>query len=90
MTPPAAAAEPAARTGLAPLPDARGPLSAAVLALLRGREPVPEPDPAAADPYGDDLQLALHCCYELHYRGFAGVDDDREWDLRLLGLRTAL
>ena len=61
-----------------------------MLALLRGREPVPEPDPAAADPYGDDLQLALHCCYELHYRGFAGVDDDREWDLRLLGLRTAL
>ena len=23
------------------------------------------------DPYGEDLQLALYCCYELHYRGFA-------------------
>ena len=32
-------------------------------------------DPAArraADPYGEDLQLALYCLYELHYRGFAG------------------
>ena len=25
------------------------------------------------DPYGLDLQLALYVCYELHYRGFAGV-----------------
>ncbi len=29
-----------------------------------------------ADPLGDDLQLALHTCYELHYQGFAGVDPD--------------
>jgi hypothetical protein len=69
-----------------PLPRARGPLSAAVLDALRGGA-------AAftavddADPYGDDLQLALYCCYELHYRGFAGVADDREWDPALLALR---
>ena len=61
-----------------PLPHARGPLSAAVLGVLRG-EPALRADPADADPYGDDLQLALYCCYELHYRGFAGVPDDREW-----------
>ncbi|MBC3191073.1 iron-containing redox enzyme family protein [Pseudonocardia sp. C8] len=78
-----------ARTGLAPLPGARGPLSATVLALLWGEDPPPA-DPGSADPFGDDLHLALHCCYELHYRGFTGVDDDREWDLRLLGMRRSL
>ncbi|MQA15171.1 MAG: iron-containing redox enzyme family protein [Pseudonocardiaceae bacterium] len=70
-------------------PRPRGPLSAAVLALLRG-EQVTIPDVGAADPYGDDLQLALYCCYEMHYRGFAGVDDDREWDPAVLGLRREL
>ncbi|MEV1292158.1 iron-containing redox enzyme family protein [Pseudonocardia sp. NPDC049635] len=77
-------------TGRAPLPGARGPWSETVLELLRGGDPPPAGEPADADPYGDDLQLALHCCYELHYRGFAGVDDDREWDPRLVTLRVAL
>jgi Iron-containing redox enzyme len=72
-----------------PLPQARGPLSAAVLAALRGEPPV-RADPAGADPYGDDLQLALYCCYELHYRGFACVPDDREWEPGLLALRREL
>src|SRR6202011_3735947 len=40
-----------------------------------------------SDPYGLDLQLALHICYELHYRGFAGVDPRWEWDPALLHLR---
>jgi hypothetical protein len=44
----------------------------------------------AADPYGDDLQLALYCCYELHYQGFVGVDDEREWDLDVLAIRREL
>lgn len=39
---------------------------------------------------GDDLQLALYLCYELHYRGFAGVDDDLEWDPHLLAFRAGL
>ena len=69
-----------------PLPRARGPLSAAVLDALRGGTTA-FPAVDAADPYGNDLQLALYCCYELHYRGFAGVDDDREWDPELLALR---
>jgi hypothetical protein len=38
----------------------------------------------------EDLQLALYCCYELHYRGFDGVDDDWEWEPSLLALRAEL
>jgi hypothetical protein len=73
------------------LPSPRGPLSAAVLAHLRaGPAATPAVDVDAADPYGDDLQLALYCCYELHYRGFDGVSDDREWDPALLAVRWAM
>lgn len=43
-----------------------------------------------ADPYGLDLQLALSMCYELHYRGFAGVDPAWEWNSGLLYLRAQL
>ncbi|MEV5551301.1 iron-containing redox enzyme family protein [Streptomyces sp. NPDC052309] len=73
------------------LPSARGPLSAAVREyLLTGGGLPPAEAVAAAPAYGDDLQLALYQCYELHYRGFAGVPPDREWDPGLLGLRAAL
>jgi len=77
------------------LPQPRGPLSTAVLATLRGGAAVPFATEIAAvikraDPYGEDLQLALHCCYELHYRGFAGVADELEWDPALLGLRQRM
>ncbi|MGY1582214.1 iron-containing redox enzyme family protein [Streptomyces sp. MN13] len=71
------------------LPEPRGPLSAAVVDCLRAAGPAPDAG-AAADPYGDDLQLALYVCYELHYRGFAGVAPDREWDPELLRFRAAL
>lgn len=43
-----------------------------------------------SDPYGLDLQLALTLCYELHYRGFAGVDPAWEWNPALLTLRAEL
>jgi hypothetical protein len=43
-----------------------------------------------SDPYGLDLQLALYMCYELHYRGFAGVDPTWEWSPALLHLRAEL
>ncbi|GAB7035270.1 iron-containing redox enzyme family protein [Streptomyces platensis subsp. malvinus] len=43
-----------------------------------------------ADPYGADLQLALYVLYELHYQGFDGVPDDREWDPVLLAVRRTL
>jgi hypothetical protein len=70
------------------LPEARGPLSAAVItALRRGSEILPPVE--GADPYGDDLQLALYCLYEMHYRGFAGVPDEREWAPALLTVRVA-
>jgi hypothetical protein len=42
------------------------------------------------DPYGLDLHLALYVCYELHYRGFAGVDPRWEWNPVLLALRGQL
>ena len=75
-------------------PDARGPLSEALLEALQGppgrRGPVPSRE-ACADPLGDeDLQLSLYCCYELHYRGLPGVDERWEWDPWLLELRAGL
>lgn len=71
------------------LPSPRGPISRAVLSALRGDRPEP-PAVAQTPPYGEDLQLALYCCYELHYRGFEGVDADREWDVEILAIRAAL
>ncbi|WP_030247705.1 MULTISPECIES: iron-containing redox enzyme family protein [unclassified Streptomyces] len=73
------------------LPTPRGPLSSGVEAYLRGAGRLPSlEDVARADVYGEDLQLALYLCYELHYRGFAGVSPDREWDPDLLRTRAAL
>lgn len=74
-------------------PTPRGPLSAAVLSALQqwpgslGSTPPVTGIDALAD---DDLQLALYCCYELHYRGFAGADAGWEWDPALLGFRAEL
>jgi heme oxygenase-like protein len=46
---------------------------------------------AVEDPVGDDdLQLALYLAFELHYRGFDGVDPGWEWDPALLAIRAAL
>ncbi|WP_327293983.1 MULTISPECIES: iron-containing redox enzyme family protein [unclassified Streptomyces] len=75
------------------LPAHRGPLSAAVITALTA-EPQPAPGVLeavdAADPYSEDLQLSLYLLYELHYRGFAGVADNREWHPALMPLRKAL
>ncbi|MEU3726859.1 iron-containing redox enzyme family protein [Streptomyces sp. NPDC031705] len=74
------------------LAEGRGPLSRAVVDALReGRAPALGTTAVLkADPWGEDLHLALYLLYELHYRGFAGVDDTLEWDPALLGLRRAL
>ncbi|SEO90811.1 iron-containing redox enzyme family protein [Actinacidiphila rubida] len=74
------------------LPAPRGALSAGLAnALTDARCAAPEPAAAAeADAYGEDLQLALYLLYELHYRGFADVAEDREWDPGLMPLRQAL
>jgi hypothetical protein len=71
------------------LPSPRGPLSGAVLQALRGNSAPAQP-PDGTDPYGQDLQLALYCLYELHYRGFRGVEPEQEWDPALLALRRGL
>ncbi|MFQ6397409.1 iron-containing redox enzyme family protein [Nocardia sp. KC 131] len=74
------------------LPTPRGELSNAVVTALRGDrtrvDSLPKPD--GQDPYGLDLQLALHTCYELHYRGFDGVDPEWEWQTDLLQFRSTL
>ncbi len=75
------------------VPAARGPLSTGVLELVTAGPPDGTARPAAAgdgDPWGEDHQLALHLCYELHDRGLPGVDPGWEWDPGLLGLRRAL
>src|SRR4051812_32514911 len=74
------------------LPSARGPASAALIAALTGAPGARVPAPSfVADPLDDDdLHLALYVCYELHYRGWAGVDAAWEWDARLLAYRRRL
>ncbi|WP_084263259.1 iron-containing redox enzyme family protein [Actinomadura formosensis] len=93
---PATPVRPRARDTAPGPPLPRGPLSQAVITALRAGPPPGDPAllpagaAASADPYGEDLQLALHTCYELHYQGFTGVDPDWEWDPALLRLRGAL
>lgn len=77
------------------LPAGYGPLSIAVRRALTGPAPRDQFARISAsvgdvDPYGLDLQLALYMCYELHYRGFAGVDPMWEWNPALLHLRAEL
>jgi hypothetical protein len=61
-------------------------LSAAVLTAATDEleRTVADVDDPLAD---DDLQLALYACFELHYRGFPGVDPDWEWSPALLAVR---
>jgi hypothetical protein len=63
-----------------------------LLTHLVGRpRDLPLPLRELGDPLvGEDLQLALHLCYGLHYDGFAGVDESWEWEPSLLGLRATL
>jgi hypothetical protein len=46
--------------------------------------------PALSSLTDEDGQLALYCCYELHYRGFFGVSDEWEWEPHLLDFRRVL
>ncbi|HEU0090216.1 MAG TPA: iron-containing redox enzyme family protein [Pseudonocardiaceae bacterium] len=72
------------------LPDARGPLSADLLTVLRSGTGSRLGLPVVAEPWGDDAQLALYLCYELHYHGFAGVEPELEWDPAVLAFRREL
>jgi hypothetical protein len=53
---------------------------------------LPHPGPWLAGPAwaDEDLQLALWCCYELHYRGFDDVDEGWEWHPAVVGFRRSL
>ncbi|MGD9735541.1 MAG: iron-containing redox enzyme family protein [Solirubrobacterales bacterium] len=90
------AARPAGRPGgrLQRLPEPVGPLTGTLFAALRG-DPAEgfeaAPTPATRDPLTDlDLQLALYCCYELHYASFEEVDERWEWSPSLLAFRATL
>lgn len=73
------------------LPEPRGPMSQALTASLRSEPGRRTPAfPAGADAWSEDAQLVLYICYELHYRGFSGVDDGWEWDPELLRQRAAV
>lgn len=87
------AGDPITAPAVAPaLPAPRGPLSEAVIAALGGSpKPVTLPAFNGVDALVDhDFQLALYCCYELHYRSFRGVDSEWEWWPPLLGARRTL
>ena len=74
------------------LPQPRGPVGDAVFCAL-GRKPHSFRTPWVEDLdllTSDDAQLALACCYELHYESFQGVDDEWEWSVDLLGFRRRL
>ena len=74
------------------LPLERGPISRHVIESLgRSHDETGSFTVGTSDVIQDpDAQLALWILYELHYRGFDGVADDREWDLGLLALRREL
>ncbi len=74
------------------LPSPRGPLSRWVLgAFAEADRPSLPRLPAATAVLSDgDFQLALWLLYELHYRGFDGVEADLEWDPDLIAARRQL
>ncbi|WP_131683022.1 iron-containing redox enzyme family protein [Pseudarthrobacter sp. YALA5] len=85
------------------IPEPRGPISAALLALLAD-QPAEVPGALTGLPElvtaklsetddvieDDDIQLALFCLYELHYGGLDGVDDGWEWHPGLIAVRRLL
>ena len=86
-----------------PVPQARGPLSATLVSILRSSAD-PRELTAAADAYevarsidptydilrDDDAQLTLTLLYELHLQGIENVSDAWEWNLDLLAARSRL
>jgi hypothetical protein len=80
----------------AQLPAPRGPLSEALIDTLRDSAQAGDRagdllETVAQDgALGEDFQLALYVLYELHYRGFHGVDEHWEWQPSVLALRCEL
>jgi hypothetical protein len=76
------------------LPKPRGPLSAALIEVLGSPPGEARRDELATIPGGgvfsEDFQFSLYLLYELHYRGFAGVDERWEWQPALISVRSGL
>jgi hypothetical protein len=74
------------------LPAPRGPWTEWLFAqLARPTQSTSAPLLPMSDPLSDDdAALALYVLYELHYRGFEGVDENWEWEPTLLGCRRLL
>jgi hypothetical protein len=75
-----------------PLPPPAGPLTEALFESLRQPPHELLDLPAAGDDAlgGADHHLALYVCWELAFRGWAGIDSDWEWEPSLIVLRTGL
>lgn len=71
------------------LPGARGRLSDELFSALVANEPLAGRSFPRAQSV-DDEQIALWVLYELHYRGFADVAAEFEWDPDLVRLRRGL
>ena len=71
------------------LPEPRGALSAFLLDRLVHEPPLGAPPPVGRGD-DEDLHLALHLCYELHYQGLEGVGAGWEWEPTLLDFRRRL
>jgi len=52
--------------------------------------PADAPTVPFSDPFDDDLQLALYCCYETHFTTLPEAVGEVEWDLDLLRFRREL
>lgn len=74
------------------LPQPRGPLSEHLLArLVRPIHDIGALPAVAVDPLtDDDVGLALHLLYELHYLGLPDVDEAWEWEPSILRERRRL
>lgn len=71
------------------VPKPRGTLSEALLAALVNEGAAPRIERIEPSSH-EDAQISLWTLYELHYRGFDGVDDLFEWSPELLTARKKL
>ncbi len=78
-------------TSAGTLPGARGPITRWLFSRLLGRPQGPPVPGGHDDPLvGDDTHLALHCLYELEYRGFTDVPASAARDPLVVALRHRL
>jgi len=83
--------EPVSPAAAPPIPNPRGPISRWVAARLAGQPTVVPPPSVVGDPLVDgDLHLALHCLFELEFRGFSDVSSSQVDDPLLRELRRTL